>query len=127
MANGKDGIWHDTYNGVDPSMKVNCIDNVVTSRNIKVNDIKMVETGLSDHNMLYVDCQLLDQVEPSSQLLDYLLADAKNIKQSGYSEASYQGLQEAISTVERLAANSSQDEIDQAVLLLEEKCQLWKS
>ena len=121
LANGNDGVWYDTYNGVDPSMKVNCIDNVVTSRNIKVNEIKMVETGLSDHNMLYIDCQLLDQAVPSTQLLDYLLADARNIKQPGYSEESYQALQEAINTVEQLAANSSQDKIDEAVLLLETK------
>ncbi len=121
LANGKDGIWHNTYNQVDSSMNVYCIDNVVTSRNIKVNEVKMVETGLSDHNMLYIDCQLLDHEEPSRQLLDCLLADAKEIKESGYEAVSYQALQEAIDDAEQLAANSSQNEIDAVVVVLEAK------
>ena len=121
LANGKDGIWHNTYNQFDSSMNVYCIDNIVTTRNIKVNEVKMVETGLSDHNMLYIDCQLLDQEEPSRQLLDCLLADAKDVKGSGYETDSYQALQDAIGDAEQLAANSSQDEIDNVIALLEAK------
>ena len=121
LANGKDGVWYNTYNQYDSSMNVYCIDNIVTTRNIKVNEVKMVETGLSDHNMLYIDCQLLDQEEPSRQLLDCLLADAKDVKASGYEETSYQALQDAIADVEQLATNSSQDEIDAAIAMLEIK------
>ncbi|MBS6116622.1 glycoside hydrolase family 20 zincin-like fold domain-containing protein, partial [Thomasclavelia spiroformis] len=118
-ANGKDGIWYDTYGEEDSSMKVYCIDNVITSRNIKVNEVKMVETGLSDHNMLYIDCQLLDQEEPSTQLLDFILSDAKNINGSGYTEASYQALQDAIKIAEEINENNTQVEIDQAINSLE--------
>ena len=119
LANGKDGIWHDTYNGVDPTMKINCIDNVVTSRNIKVNEVKMVETGLSDHNMLYIDCQLLDQEEPSRQLLDYTLADAQAIPGNAYTESSYATLVKVINEAKNLAVTATQEQIDTMIGKLE--------
>lgn len=52
IANGKDGKWLDTFNGVDDTMQVMSVDNIIVSQNIKIMDVKMVESGLSDHNPL---------------------------------------------------------------------------
>ncbi|TDW16853.1 endonuclease/exonuclease/phosphatase family metal-dependent hydrolase [Breznakia blatticola] len=58
LSNGKDGIWHDTYTGVDESMNLYHIDNVIVSKNIKIKSVKMVDTDLSDHNPLVVELEL---------------------------------------------------------------------
>lgn len=60
IANGKDGKWFDTFNGVDATMKTNAVDNIITTRNIQVDNITMIETTLSDHNLFYLDATLLD-------------------------------------------------------------------
>ena len=111
LANGKDGVWYNTCAHGD-SMKIDSIDNIVTSRNIKVNEVKMVETGLSDHNMLYIDCQLLDQEEPSRQLLDYTIKDVESISGDVYTEQSYAILSEALNEANELLDGATQEQID---------------
>lgn len=52
FANGKDGKWLDTFTGVDESMVVNSVDNIIVSKNIVIDDVKMISSTLSDHNPL---------------------------------------------------------------------------
>lgn len=59
LSNGKDGAWYDTYNGEDPAMKVMSVDNIITSKNIEIQQVKMIETDLSDHNLLVSTLKLL--------------------------------------------------------------------
>lgn len=61
LSNGKDGAWYDTFNGVDPAMKVMSVDNIITSKNIEIRGVKMVETTLSDHHMLLANLLLLEE------------------------------------------------------------------
>ena len=118
LANGKDGVWYNTCAHGD-SMKIDSIDNIVTSRNIKVNEVEMVETGLSDHNMFYIDCQLLDQEEPSRQLLDYTIKDAEGISGNVYTEQSYVVLSEALNEAKGLLDSATQEQIDAMIVNLE--------
>lgn len=66
MANGQDGKWLDTYNlRDDANMKVWAVDNILTTKNIRIHNTQMIENQLSDHNMLMADLELLDQTEGS--------------------------------------------------------------
>ena len=55
LSNGKDGKWLDTYNGEDDTMKVNSVDNVIVTKNISIDKVEMLNSGLSDHNPLVVN------------------------------------------------------------------------
>lgn len=56
VANGKDGIWHDTFPiGDDPVMKTYSIDNIVTTKNIEIKNVVYEKTDLTDHTMIYAD------------------------------------------------------------------------
>lgn len=59
LANGKDGIWHDTFPvGESTEMLSYAIDNIVTTKNIKISNVHYEKTDLSDHTMLYADITL---------------------------------------------------------------------
>lgn len=58
LSNGKDGIWLDTYNGEDDTMKVNSVDNVIVTKNITIEKVEMLNSGLSDHNPLVVNLSI---------------------------------------------------------------------
>lgn len=58
LSNGKDGIWLDTYTGVDDTMNVNSVDNIIVSKNIEIKSVKMVANSLSDHNPLVAELVL---------------------------------------------------------------------
>lgn len=58
ISNGKDGEWLDTYTGEDDSMKVYSVDNVIVSKNITINSVKMIDNDLSDHNPMVVELSL---------------------------------------------------------------------
>ena len=58
IANGLDGKWLDTYNGVDDTMKVNSVDNIIVSKNITIKEVKMIPSKLSDHNPLVATLEL---------------------------------------------------------------------
>lgn len=65
IANGMNGRWLDTYNADDdPNMKVDMIDNIIVSKNIRIKEVDMVENKLSDHNMLYAELELLGEEAP---------------------------------------------------------------
>lgn len=56
LANGNDGVWHDTFPiGDDENMKTYSIDNIITSSNIEITNVHYEDTELSDHTMLYAD------------------------------------------------------------------------
>ena len=46
MANGYEGVWYYTFNGVDETMKVNTIDNIFVTRNLSIESVEMDESGL---------------------------------------------------------------------------------
>ncbi len=115
IANGKDGKWYDTYNGVDSTMKTNAIDNIITSRNMEISNITMVETTLSDHNMLYADAKLLDKAVTSREYLDLIIKQANTLDEDQYSDATYKALDEKLTAGELLDENASQEQINQAI------------
>ena len=49
LANGQDGIWRDSFIGDDPTMKVNSIDNIITSKNIEISNVHTIMSTASDH------------------------------------------------------------------------------
>ena len=63
IANGKDGEWLDTFNGTDDSMKVLTVDNIITTKNIRITDVGTVHSDMADHDMLWADLEFLDQAE----------------------------------------------------------------
>ena len=115
IANGKDGKWYDTYNGVDASMKTNAIDNIITSRNMEISHITMVETSLSDHNLFYADAKLLDHDVTSREYLDLVIKQANDLDEDQYSNATYKVLDEKLTAGELLDENASQEQINQAI------------
>ena len=120
IANGKDGKWYDTYNSVDSSMKTNAIDNIITSRNIEISNITMVETTLSDHNMLYADAKLLDKAVTSREYLDLIINQANDLDEDQYSTATYKKLDEKLTSGELLDENASQEQINQAIIEIQD-------
>ncbi|MEA4819967.1 MAG: Ig-like domain-containing protein, partial [[Clostridium] scindens] len=121
MANGGDGTWYPTFNGVDSTMKVMDIDNIITTRNIKVENVTMVDTktaNVSDHNLLYADLTVLDQEQPSKQLLNLLVGDAEKLVADDYTTASFAAVTTAVNAAKALAADADQTVIDTAVATL---------
>lgn len=64
LANGQDEVWLDTYNGTEGNVTSRVLDNIITTRNIRISNVQMVETSLSDHNLLYADLVLMNHEEP---------------------------------------------------------------
>lgn len=61
MANGNNGVWLDTYNRKDSEMKIYCIDNIVTTKNLKLRYVDVVNTKrISDHDMLFAEFEFLE-------------------------------------------------------------------
>lgn len=122
IANGKAGVWHDTYNISDSTMKTYAVDNIITSKNIHVSKVEMVETKLSDHNFLYIEADFLDEDQPSNELLNIQLKKAKHYKAENYTATSFANLQNNISDAEQIANQSDarQIELDQAIIALNE-------
>lgn len=58
ISNGKDGEWLDTYTQEDDSMQVKSVDNVIVSKNITIESVKMLDNDLSDHNPMVVELSL---------------------------------------------------------------------
>jgi hypothetical protein len=58
LSNGQNGIWHDTFIGEDDTMNVNSIDNIITSKNIKISNVHTLKTTASDHVPLVADLTL---------------------------------------------------------------------
>lgn len=58
ISNGKDGVWRDTFIGEDDTMNVNSIDNIITSKNIKISNVHTIKSTASDHIPLVADLTL---------------------------------------------------------------------
>lgn len=63
MANGKDDVWIKTVSAGSAGVTRQEIDNVITTRNIKINHVEAIDESLSDHYMLYVECEMLDELD----------------------------------------------------------------
>lgn len=126
LVNGWNGTWLETYNQTDDSMKVYSIDNIITTRNMRIDDLGVEENELSDHNMLYAKLVLLDEELPSSQRLLFAIEDAKEAQQAHKEEAGEawtNAIGMSIEQAETLLNKSgaTQEEYDAAVLDLLEK------
>ena len=77
IANGYDGVWYETCD--DEEITSKAIDNIIVSRNIEIVSVGMDQNLLSDHHMLYADLNLLDEAQPSTQLMDRLVEDAQAV------------------------------------------------
>ena len=63
IANGKDGNWLDTFNG---SETFDPLDNIITTKNITISNVDQVRTDMADHDLLYCDLTLHDQIQGSA-------------------------------------------------------------
>ena len=118
IANGKDDVWLETIGDTAEGARRE-IDNIITTRNIKINTVETVNEGLSDHYMLYAQCELLDEEVPNRQLLGYTLEKAESLPSDSYTEASYEVLAKAIEEAKGLAADATQDQINAMIDKLE--------
>ena len=96
MVNGYDGNWYETYNGSDSTMKHNSVDNILVSRNLKINNIKMVDTTLSDHNLFWAEVEFLDESAISHQWLKAIISEYENIDTSAYTSTSVETFENAL-------------------------------
>lgn len=122
MVNGYQGKWYDTFNGVDETMKVNSVDNILVSRNLAIEDIEMVETSLSDHNLLLAQVKFLDEPQVSKEWLRATIEDAKSYSSDLYTKDSFDALQKMIETANEIynQDNVTQDKVNETVTLLNE-------
>lgn len=99
MVNGNPD-WLDTYIPEDATMSTNAIDNIITTRNLKLKSVKTVEADNigSDHRALIASFDFLDEEEPSTLLLDKMLEKAeKTLKASNkYTDESVAALKTAV-------------------------------
>ncbi|WEV47574.1 endonuclease/exonuclease/phosphatase family protein [Bifidobacterium sp. ESL0690] len=58
LSNGNGGVWYDTFSGIDENMRVNSVDNIILSKNIRLLEAKMIPTDLSDHQLLTAKIEL---------------------------------------------------------------------
>lgn len=123
IANGKDGEWLDTYIPFDATMKTNAIDNIITTRNIKIHKVEATEEENvgSDHRLLVATCELLDEEEVSTQLLDKTVDKAKALlkETDRYTEESLSALKDVIDEVEK-AKKDTQEQVNESIDLLED-------
>ena len=97
IANGKDGVWFETIKSDDPNNTGSlCIDNIITTKNIKINNVEMYESSLSDHNLLYAECEFLTEEEEtvSKKTLEYFLNSAKEHVANGDTEDCVQSVKD---------------------------------
>lgn len=64
IANGKDGVWFDSFNGTDDSMKVMTVDNIITTKNINITNVETYHSDMADHDLMWADIELLDEAAP---------------------------------------------------------------
>ena len=118
LANGKDGVWYDTYNSEIGLLNNYAIDNIVTSRNIEVKSVNHEDNDLSDHDMLWVECALLDDEVVSKQYLDIVMGEAEALDADLYYEDTYAPVAEGIAAAEALAETATQQEVHAAAVAL---------
>ena len=112
LANGKDGVWYDTFNSESGLLNNYAIDNIITSRNIEVKSVNHEDNTLSDHDMLWVECALLDEEVASSQYLDILVKEARAIDASLYYADTYAPVAAALAVVDAYTELPAQEVIN---------------
>ena len=118
IANGMNGIFFDTFNGVDNTMKVNSVDNVITSKNIEIEVVQMIDNKLSDHNMFFADVTF--KKEADKEDITALIAYAQEVQKAPeyayvvpvIKEKFEKALSDAITLNEK--ADATQAEVDAA-------------
>lgn len=125
IANGMNGIFQDTFNGVDDTMEVNCVDNIITSKNIEIEVVQMVANKLSDHNMFFADVTFkTEPVKTDKEDLKALIAYAKEAQEADnyeYLVPTVRALfEEALAEAEAVDADiyADQETVDAAYELL---------
>ena len=120
MANGYEGVWYDTFNGVDETMKVDTIDNIFVTRNLSIESVEMDESGLSDHNLFMAELKFLDEPQVSTEWLRAVIGEAEDISGDDYTAESYAALQSAVdagkAVMENPADQGTVDDAARAVL-----------
>ena len=115
MANGYQGVWYETYNGVDETMKVNTIDNIFVTRNLSIESVEMDETELSDHNLFMAELKFLDEPQVSTEWLRAVLEEADSINGDDYTAESYEALRNAVEAGRAMMENpTGQTAVDDA-------------
>uniref|UniRef100_UPI00243316FC discoidin domain-containing protein n=2 Tax=Thomasclavelia cocleata TaxID=69824 RepID=UPI00243316FC len=79
IANGMNDIFFDTFNGVDATMNVNSVDNVIVSKNIDIEVVQMIDNRLSDHNMFFADITFKAESTVSKAALQIAVEMAGNV------------------------------------------------
>lgn len=121
MVNGYQGKWYDTFNGVDATMKVNSVDNILLSRNLEIEDITMVETNLSDHNLLTAELKFLDEARVSKEWLRTSLEEAESYDSKTYTKESFVALQSVITEAKKVFETEvTQTEVNKTVQKLKD-------
>ena len=83
IANGMNDIFFDTFNGVDATMNVNCVDNIIVSKNIDIEVVQMIDNRLSDHNMFFADITFKDELDTDKTALQIAVDTANTLKAQG--------------------------------------------
>ena len=112
LANGKDGVWYDTYNSEIGLLNNYAIDNIITSRNIEVKSVNHEDNELSDHDMLWVECALLDEEVVSTQYLDIVVKEASAIDGTLYYQDTYAPVEAALAAAKAPAEDATQEEVN---------------
>ena len=124
LANGHNNEWIDTYAGYDPNMKTNAIDNIITTRNmrlVEVDTYRREEGKTSDHRMLYATYELLEEEVPSTQLLDIRIQEAQDLmtQSDAYTPETVAALREALDQALH-GTRDTQEQINALVRALEQ-------
>lgn len=115
MANGYEGVWYDTFNGVDETMKVDTIDNIFVTRNLSIESVEMDESRLSDHNLFMAELKFLDEPQVSTEWLRAVIGEAEGISGDDYTAESYAALQSAVDAGKAVMEDPiDQDTVDDA-------------
>lgn len=59
IVNGHSQKWFNSYLLYIEKMKNYAIDNIIYRKNIKMNDVKVVDNELSDHALMYADFEII--------------------------------------------------------------------
>lgn len=118
IANGWKENWLDTYIPSDATMMTNAIDNIITTRNMKITNVEAKEVSAvgSDHRALIATYELLDDEAVSTQLLNKRINQAEKLLEATtrYTADSLQALSTTIDQV-KLASKATQDEVNSSI------------
>lgn len=124
LANGKDGVWLNTAGNSWKEGSVSDaygLDNIITTRNIEVTKVQAVDsTEYSDHNMIFAEMKLLDEIVPSKEYLDIVVNDTKELVEEKYTTETWNTVETVLSKAESLSVGATQNEINNVLFELQE-------